>query len=281
MYPIRLSTTQAKHEAVTIPKAGEKRKRSLSDQAYWSIKNGIITGQLRPNERLIEETIAADMGTSRAPVREALLKLEKEDLVLRLPKAGFVVKEIAEEEVEDVLELQSLLEGCATRLAALRITKREIRLLGDLISLQEGCLTDGDVKTFIRLDAEFHDAIHRAAKNARLYDLVQSLKDYIDRYRAIVFRSHANLYLSIKDHKELMAIMKERNAAAIEKLVGKHMIRANNFIRKRIRWARASNDRVNKRGEEIEGPDPDPSKKRGTGTEIPGKRGYASIDKQG
>ena len=235
MYPIRLSTTQAKHEAATIPKAGEKRKRSLSDQAYWSIKNGIITGQLRPNERLIEETIAADMGTSRAPVREALLKLEKEDLVLRLPKAGFVVKEIAEEEVEDVLELQSLLEGCATRLAVLKITKREIRLLGDLISLQESCLADGDVKTFIRLDAEFHDAIHRAAKNARLYDLVQGLRDHMDRYRVMIFRSHARLHLSVKDHKEMVSLMKAKTGRRIEKLIGRHMIRGKNIIKKKIK----------------------------------------------
>jgi DNA-binding GntR family transcriptional regulator len=280
MYPIRLSTTQTKHEAVTSAKTAEKRKVSLSDQAYWSIKNAIITGQLRSNERLIEQTIAADIGTSRAPVREALLKLEKEDLVLRLPKAGFAVKEIAEEEVEDVLELQGLLEGCATRLAALKITENEMCSLNDLISLQEGCLTDGDVKTFIRLDAEFHDAIHRATKNARLYDLIQSLKDYIDRYRAIVFRSHANLHLSIKDHKELMAMMRERNAAEIEKLAGKHLIRANSFIRKRIRWARASDDRLAKEEKRSNVTTRTHQRQGVQRTEIPGKRGCTFTDKQ-
>lgn len=236
MYPIRLSTIPTRHEAVTSPKKGDKRNGSLRDRAYASIRNAIITGQLKPHERLKEETVASWMGTSRAPVREALLKLEKEGLVLRLPKTGFAVKGIAEEEVQDVLDLQRLLEAYATRLAALRITKNEMHSLNELISLQESCLADGDVKKFIRLDAEFHDTIHRAAKNGRLYELIQSLKEYIDRYRAIVFRSHANLYLSIKDHKEMVSRIREQSGTEIEKLVGKHMIRASSFIRRRIRW---------------------------------------------
>ncbi|MGA2109840.1 MAG: GntR family transcriptional regulator, partial [Syntrophorhabdales bacterium] len=98
-----------------------KKDGRLRDQAYASIKNAIITAQLEPNRRLIEETIAADMGTSRTPVREALQKLEKEGLILRRPQTGFVVKGIAEEEVEDILDLQCLLEGHAGRLAASRI----------------------------------------------------------------------------------------------------------------------------------------------------------------
>ncbi len=104
-------------------------KKTLSDHAYTSIKNAIITAQREPNERLIEETIAADMGTSRTPVREALQKLEKEGLIFRRPQTGFVVKGIAEEEVEDILDLQCLLEGHAGRLAALRITEDELRSL--------------------------------------------------------------------------------------------------------------------------------------------------------
>ena len=209
-----------------------KKKGPLSDHVYASIKNAIITAQREPYERLIEEAIAADLGTSRTPVREALQKLEKEGLIFRRPESGFAVKGVAEEEVEDILGLQCLLEGYAGRLAASRITDDELRSLHDLIRRQEDC---SDTETFIRLDGEFHDALHRAAKNARLYDLVQGLRDSIDRYRIIVFRSQARLHLSVKDHKEMVSLMRTRNGRKIEKLIRTHLIRGKNIIKKTIR----------------------------------------------
>jgi DNA-binding GntR family transcriptional regulator len=212
-----------------------KKKGPLRDHVYTSIKNAIITAQREPNERLIEETIAADMGTSRTPVREALQKLEKEGLIFRRPQTGFVVKGIAEEEVEDILDLQCLLEGHTGRLAASRITEDELRSLNDLISRQEDCLMNSDTETFIRLDGEFHDALHRAAKNARLYDLVQGLRDSIDRYRVIVFRSQGGLHLSVEDHKEMVSLMRTRNGRKIGKLIRTHLIRGKNILKKTIR----------------------------------------------
>jgi DNA-binding GntR family transcriptional regulator len=216
----------------------KKKNEPLRDQAYASIKNAIITSRLEPNHRLIEETMAAEIGTSRTPVREALQKLEKEGLIFRRPRTGFAVRGVTEEEVEDIMDLQCMLEGYAGRLATSRITEDEINYLNDLIERQEDCLMNADVETFIRLDGEFHDAIHRAAKNGRLYDLVQGLRDYMDRYRVIVFRSNPRLHLSVKDHKEVVSLMKTKNARQIEKLIGKHMIRGKNVIKRKIRRER-------------------------------------------
>lgn len=216
----------------------DKKNESLGDQVYGAIKDRIITSKLKPHQKLIEQTIASEMGTSRTPVREALWRLEKEGLVFRLSGVGFAVNGTSAQEVEDVLDLQSVLEVYATRLAASRITEGELRALDDLIGRQERCLAKADVKTFIRLDGKFHDAIHRAAKHAQLYGLMQSLKHYIDRYRVMVFRSHANLQLSIKDHKVIVGLIRTKNVKEIERVVDKHMTRANNFIKRTIRWGR-------------------------------------------
>jgi len=251
MYPVRLSTIPVKAKGVVSRKSDSQKDEFLRDDAYTSIKGAIITGQLKPNQRLIEGTIASDMGTSRTPIREALHKLEKEGLVFQLPTMGFAVKGVTEEEVEHVLDLQRILEGYAIRLATSRITEDEIRSLNDLICRQEECLLDGNVRRFISLDSEFHEAIHRAAKHGRLYDLVQSLRDCVDRYRVMVLRSHANLYLSIKDHKAIVNTMKAKNAQKSEELIAKHMVRANNFMRRRIRWQRAWNDGADKKGRRL------------------------------
>jgi len=207
----------------------------LRDHVYTSVKRAIITGQREPDERLIEETIAAELGTSRTPVREALQKLEKEGLIFRRSAFGFAVKGVTEEEVDDILDLQCVLEGYAGRLAASRITKDELRPLNDLIAHQEACLADSDMETFIRLDGEFHDALHRAAKNVRLYDLVQGLRDTIDRYRMIIFHSRVSLDLSVKDHKEIVTLMRAKNGKKIEKLIRKHLVRGKNVIKRRMK----------------------------------------------
>jgi DNA-binding GntR family transcriptional regulator len=210
----------------------------LRDQVYASIKNAIITAQLESNHRLIEETIAADMGTSRTPVREALQKLEKEGLIFRLPKTGFAVKGVAEEEVEDILDLQCMLESYAGCLATWRITEDELNYLDDLIKRQEDCLVNDDFETFIGLDGAFHDALHRAAKHARLYLLVQGLRDYMDRYRMIIFHSNVSFNLSVKDHKEMVSLMRTKHARQIERLINKHMMRGKNVIKTKIRRER-------------------------------------------
>jgi DNA-binding GntR family transcriptional regulator len=227
-----------KEEEMTDREKPSKKVRPLRDRVYASIKNAIITAQLKPNQRVVEERMAADIGSSRTPVREALQKLEREGLIFRPPRTGFVVKGVTEEEVEDILDLQCVLEGYAGRLATQRITKDEITHLDDLIKRQEECVMNADTEMFIGLDAEFHDTLHRAAKHARLYDLVQGLRDCMDRYRVIIFRSHAKLYLSIKDHKEVVSLMKTKNARQIEKLIGKHMVRGKNIIKNKIRQDR-------------------------------------------
>ena len=213
-----------------------KRTEILRDRAYASIKKAIITAQFEPNRRLVEETMAADIGASRTPIREALQKLEKEGLIFRLPSAGFAVKGVTEEEVEDILGLQCVLEGYAGRLAAERISEDETQSLAEIITRQEECLAKADTEGFIHFDSEFHDTIHRVAKNRRLYNLVQNLRDCMDRYRAIVFcSSDARFRLSIRDHKEIVSLMRTRNAKRIEKLIGRHITRGKNVIKKRIR----------------------------------------------
>ncbi len=220
---------------MTGRKNSSKKSEVLRDRAYGSIKNAIITARLEPNRRLIEETMAADIGVSRTPIREALQKLEKEGLIFRLPNTGFAVKGVTEEEVEDILGLQCVLEGYAGRLATESITEEEIRSLNDIIARQEECLVDADTEKFIRLDSEFHDAIHRAAKNARLYELAQNLRDCMDRYRVIVFcSSHARFCLSVKDHKQMVSLMQTKNTRRIEKLISRHISRGKNVIKKKI-----------------------------------------------
>ena len=108
-----------------------KKKMLLREQVYAGIKNAIIGGEFEPGRRLIEERLAEDMKTSRTPVREAIQKLEKEGLIQRLPRGGFAVKGVSEEEVEEVFDLRAVLEGYAAYLATARIKEEELNALED------------------------------------------------------------------------------------------------------------------------------------------------------
>ncbi len=88
---------------------------------------------------------------------------------------------------------------------------------------------------FIRLDAEFHDVLYKAAKNTRLYNLLHDLRDYMYRYRVIIQRYQRKAQLAVQDHREMISSIKNKNARQVEKLVRKHMTRGKDIIKKKIR----------------------------------------------
>jgi DNA-binding GntR family transcriptional regulator len=212
-----------------------KKKRLLREHVYKNIKNSVISGDLEPGRRLIEEKLAEEMETSRTPVREAIQKLEKEGLIYRLPRGGFAVKGVTEAELEEVFGLRSVLEGYAGFLATVRILPEEFKALDQIISEEEECLKDINTEDFIRLDGEFHDVLYRAAKNARLYTLLNDLRDYMYRYRIIILRYQRKHHLAVEDHKSIVSWMKARNSKQVEKLLRKHMVRGKDIIKRKIR----------------------------------------------
>ena len=212
----------------------DTKKRFLSERVYSGTKNSIITGELEPSTRLIEEDVAEAMRASRTPVREAFQRLEKEGLIYRRPRGGYAVKGVTEEDVDEIFGLRSVLEGYAGFLAASRITQEELKSLKDIIGQEEACLKDMDTEEFIKLDTAFHDVLHRAAKNARLYALLQGLRDYMYRYRVIILRYHPNPGVAVEDHKKIVQCMKARNARQVETLIRKHMNRGKNLIKRKL-----------------------------------------------
>jgi len=219
-----------------IERSQEARKRKLlREHVYTGVKTAIISGDFQPGKRLIEEKLAADMTTSRTPVREAIQKLEKEGLIFRLPRGGFAVKAVTEAEVEEVLGLRSVLEGYAGYLATSRITDHEMRQLEEIIAHEDECLRNLNVDEFIRLDGEFHDVLYKSAKNARLYALLHDLRDYMYRYRVIILRYQRKPNLAVQDHKQMLASIKAKSPRQVERLVRKHVSRGKEIIKKKIK----------------------------------------------
>jgi DNA-binding GntR family transcriptional regulator len=212
-----------------------RKGRFLREQVYKKLKASVLSGELPPSKRLIEEKLAAEMGTSRTPVREAIQKLEKEGLIHKLPRGGFAVSVVTDAEIEEVFGIRSVLEGHAAYLATQRATEEDIKALEKIVEKQKESLQKKDVDRQVQLNTEFHDILYKAAKSARLYAIINDLRDYIYRYRIIIFRFEGMVEIAMQDHGDMISLMKAKNARKVEKLVRKHIIRGMDLIKKKLK----------------------------------------------
>ncbi len=212
-----------------------KKDKFLREQVYKRLKDNVLDGHWQPNTRLVEEKLAADMGTSRTPVREAIQKLEKEGLIRKLPKGGFAVGAVTSEEVEEVFGIRGVVETYAAFLAASRATDQDISALEEIVKQEEACLKTGDVDELVRLNTLFHDTLYRTARSEKLLAVINELRDFIHRYRVICFTNEKMAETAVFDHKSMIAAMKADNPRQVQKTVQKFFVRAKAFIKKRIR----------------------------------------------
>lgn len=157
---------------------GAPAERTASDDVYVAVRQAILDGSIRPGERVVEEQMAANLGVSRTPVREALVRLERENLVARSGR-GMAVRSFSVAEVEDIYDLRAHVESYAARLAAARITEHELtalrRFQDELVrELDQAAATGGleSSKRLARLNQRFHFAVVQAARSAPLERIV-------------------------------------------------------------------------------------------------------------
>lgn len=202
---------------------------TFADRAFEWLEEAIIKGDLRPETKLDEVTLAKAFGISRGPVREAIRRLEGKKLVERVPHIGARVATFSKSDLQEILYVREALEGMACRLATERMSEAEI---GALESLLEGHATQGALKSgeyyFQRPgDFDFHYRIITCSGNKKLVemlldDLYHLLR--IFRYRSSSRRGRAQE--ALQEHRRIVAAMRARDADAAEELMRKHLSRA-------------------------------------------------------
>ena len=208
--------------------------KPLREVVFESIRGAIISGVLKPGERLMEVQFAEKMGVSRTPIREAIRKLELEGLIIMIPRKGAYVADLSINNIIDVLEVRSALEGLASGLAALRITNEEIKEL-ELTALQfQKAIESNDVDGIIRTDIDFHDKIFKATRNEKLLQMANSLREQVQRFRIMYVNKSINSEDLPKDHYEIAKAISERNVDMAEKLARRHIEDAEKQLMKMI-----------------------------------------------
>jgi DNA-binding GntR family transcriptional regulator len=167
-----------------------KNYKPLGEVVFEYLRNAILNGTLKPGERLMEISLADQLGVSRTPVREAIRKLEKEKFVEMIPRKGAYVANLTARDILEVLEIRIVLEGFASKLAAERMGDDDVAELESILAEFNKALEVLDRPEMIRRDNEFHNKIYSAAKNNKLVEIVKELHDQYQRFRLIFFNEY-------------------------------------------------------------------------------------------
>lgn len=150
--------------------------RVLSDHIAEQLRGAIINDQLKPGQRIVEREIAEVMETSRGPVRDALLLLEKEGLVIRYPHRGTFVTELSLEDAEEIYTLRQAIESLAVEYVLQRATPEELDGLDQQVERMAVMVEEGyDLGEATELDLEFHRTLCRISGHRRLLEAWEAL----------------------------------------------------------------------------------------------------------
>lgn len=196
-------------------------RASLSKVVAEQIRGQILSGKLRPGERLVEDRLSAELGVSRVPVREALLGLSVEGLVNLEPRRGASVVEISPETVAELVEVRALLEGLNARLAARRHDPAIVAELSDALRRGNAAAGSGSAEQLTRLNAEFHDLLAIASRNAVLSGIMRSLRERTSL--AFAANGPTRALQDWKEHSGVLAAVIEGDEDLAELLATRHV----------------------------------------------------------
>lgn len=210
--------------------ATEPSVRSRSGDVYERLRNAILSGEIRPNEPLIEADLAASLNVSRTPIREALQRLAVEQLIVPR-KRGWSVREITAAEAGENSEVRAALEGYAARLAVERATEQEIAALV-AIHQRRLAIDPADNKGRVETNREFHGVIVGAARNERLRDAILRSGRFYFNGSVAQRTTDEEFHLSNRDHDRIVAALEARDGDAAELAMRNHILRTFHIFQK-------------------------------------------------
>ena len=196
----------------------------LVDDVYHRIRHAIFAGTLAPGERLVEDLLAAQLGVSRAPIRDALKALERDGLIASAGKRGKVVSLLTARDAWEVYSLRSTLEAMAITLAMRSATPALFDELDSLIAAMQPASAAGDHETLSALDVQFHGAICRASGHNRLLRAWESMSIQIRLLSQQVIETiYADLHTIPERHAMLVAMMRAGDEKLAETAIRHHI----------------------------------------------------------
>ena len=225
------------HAQASEPRIAVARLEEVStfaDRAYAALKDVIVGLDVyaqREDVRLDERQLAADLGISRTPVREAMAQLEREGFVRSVPRRGIYVVRKTRHEIIELITAWAALEAMAARLVTVQATDAEIATLRKMFAAFEQGQLHARLDEYSEVNIEFHQAILRLSRNRVLMELAENLFTHMRMIRRKTIGEIDRADRSIRDHMNIIQALEARDTARAETLVRDHALGLAEHVR--------------------------------------------------
>ncbi len=204
---------------------------SLADSVFEKIEADILSGKYRKGETFTESKLSELFGVSRTPIREAIRRLEQENLI-NITTKGVEILGIERSDIEDIYEIRGRIEGLAAKKSAGVISDEDLKKLCEIIDLQEFYTNKGHSEKVRDTDSEFHETIYAVCGSNIYLSVLSNLHRRIKKYRRLSIQDPERAKKAVEEHRGIYEALAARNGELAEKLASEHIANARDNILK-------------------------------------------------
>ena len=207
-----------------MPKfAAIKQPESLAKMAYEAIRQSILSGQWKIGELYNEKAIAADLGISRTPVREALLELASQDLIIFLPRRGLMINRFTRRDVDEIFEVRKAIELAAVEKIVKTSPPFDLFEIEESLLNQRKAVKQKDYLAFMEADRLFHTSISELTNNRRIITILDNIRDMIHVMGAKALALEGRALEVIEEHQTICEAVKKGNIEEARRAMAYHL----------------------------------------------------------
>lgn len=221
------------------------KRQTVTGSVAEELRRRIVSGEYKGGDQIRQEAVADQLGVSRVPVREALLQLESDGLVVIHTHKGAVVASLTQEDAVDLFEARLLLEPSLLKKAVDAGTQEDAARIGKCLTEYERAVKNGgDPETLSRLNWAFHTALCQPARRPRMMAILVSLYTATDRYLRLQIDHPTAKVKALQDHHAIFDAFTRRQAATASKLIKEHIVSAYHDVMQQLNHRRDAGNRM-------------------------------------
>lgn len=196
---------------------------NIGDSVYYTLRKNIVALNLKPGEVLSIKDISDKWNVSRSPVRDALIKLEKEGLVDIIPQKGTIVSKIDLKRVAEERFLRESLEENAIRLFIKGYKESDIAILRHYVEMQQQSIKDNDYASFLAFDDNFHSVFFKSIDKNMCWEIIESMSGHYKRIRLMSLWDDKILSNVVIQHQEILENICDNNLNGVTEILKNHL----------------------------------------------------------
>ncbi|WP_026892616.1 GntR family transcriptional regulator [Lacrimispora aerotolerans] len=199
-------------------------KKTTADNIYSELGNSIIEMRIRPGVILTINDLAQEMNVSRSPVRDALIRLEREGLIKTLPQKGIMISKINLEKAQKEQYIRYSVEINVLKEFVENFTRKHISDLNSIIDQQEKAIKEKDIRAFLSLDDEFHKYFFAATDKQYCAELIWGDAGNYQRLRQLICVDTTHEQSVLSEHRQILGAIIKRDKESLIQIASQHLL---------------------------------------------------------